>query len=472
MQGASAILSLSARNELRRSKKQGIMQGLLTKLLLAAGLMGSLLAPLLAAEDQLDILTVDQAVNIALANNRSLKIVSLNLDVHNEKLAADKTKRLPSFSTYVFGSQLLTPISYTVPPGQFGTYPATGPIPATTSYITTPAHPTALVMASASQPLLSLYRINLFVHGQELSIEQAKEQLRGERQAVVDNVRQNYYKVMQIENEIESIQASIKQYEELDRITLQYVSEQVALKSEDLEVKAKLAHEQLNLLKAQDKLQTAKETLNDLLGREIKTKFHTAAVAPVTPAEENLELAETRALEQNPKVAEAAIEVRQATNARQIAKSQYIPDLNLSIQYSSPFGYDFVPTNVANAGFEFRWEPFDWGRRKHDVNEKTINVEQSKLKLTSTKSQILIDVGDKFRSLQEARAAVAVAQAKQEASREKLREVTLQYEQKTTLLRDVLQQQAAVESANSEYNNAVDEFWSAKASFQKAIGEE
>jgi|SRR5271165_4582865 len=204
-----------------------------------------------------------------------------------------------------------------------------------------------------------------------------EEQLRGEQQAVVDNVRQNYYKVMQIENEIDSIQAGIKQYEELVRITLQYVSEQVALKSENLEVKAKLAREQLNLLKAQDKLQTAKETLNDLLGREIKTEFRTAAVAPVTPAEENLELAEAQALEQNPKVAEAAIDVKQATNARQIAKSQYIPDLNLSIQYSSPFGYDFVPTNVANAGFEFRWEPFDWGRRKHDVNEKTINVEQA-----------------------------------------------------------------------------------------------
>ena len=444
------------------------MQELLTRLVLAVVLLGGLLA----AQDQPEVLTVDQAVKISLANNRNLKIVSLNLDVHNEKLAADKTKRLPSFSTYVFGSQLLTPISYTVPAGQFGDYAATGPIPATPSYITTPAHMTALVLASASQPLLSLYRINLFVHGQELSIEQAKEQLRGERQEVVDNVRQNYYKAMQIENEIESIQASIKQYQELDRITQQYVSEQVALKSDNLEVKAKLAREQLNLLRAQDKLQTAKETLNDLLGREINTKFRTAAVAPVTPAEENLELAEAKALEQNPKVAEAAIEVKQATNARQIAKSQYIPDLNLSIQYSSPFGYDFVPTNVANAGFEFRWEPWDWGRRKHDVNEKTINVEQSKLKLTSTKSQVLIDVGDKFRSLQEARAAVAVAQAKQEASREKLREVTLQYEQKTTLMRDVLQQQAAVESANSEYNNAVEEFWSAKASFQKAIGEE
>jgi outer membrane protein len=195
-------------------------------------------------------------------------------------------------------------------------------------------------------------------------------------------------------------------------------------------------------------------------------------VAPITPPEENLDLAEATALEQNPKVAEAVIDVKQATNARQLAKSQYLPDLNLSIQYSSPFGYDFVPTNVANAGFEFRWEPFDWGRRKHDVNEKTINVEQSKLKLTSTKAQVLINVGDTFRSLQESRSAVVVAQAKQEASREKLREVTLQYEQKTALLRDVLQQQAAMESANSEYNNAVEEFWSAKASFQKAIGEE
>lgn len=444
------------------------MQGLLTKLVLAAVLIGSPLA----AQEQPEVLTVDQAVQIALADNRTLKIVSLNLDVHNEKLAADKTKRLPSFNTYVFGSELLTPISYTVPPGQFGTYPATGPIPATTSYITTPAHPTALVMASASQPLLSLYRINLFLRGQELSVEQAKEQLRGERQAVADNVRQNYYKVMQIENEIDSMQASIKQYQELDRITMQYVSEQVALKSENLEVKAKLAREQLNLLKAQDKRQTAKETLNDLLGRALKTEFRTAAVAPVTPAEEDLELAEAKALEQNPQVAEAVIGVKQATNARQLAKSQYIPDLSFSVQYSSPFGYDFVPQNVANAGFEFRWEPFDWGRRKHDVNEKTINIEQSKLKLTSTKSQILIDVGDKFRSLQEARAAVAVAQAKQEASREKLREVTLQYEQKTALLRDVLQQQAAMESANSEYNNAVTDFWSAKASFQKATGEE
>ncbi len=422
--------------------------------------------------NQPDVLTVDDAVKIGLANNRTLKIVSLNLNVQNEKLAADKTKRLPAFNSYIFGSQLLTPISYTIPAGQFGTYAATGPIPATNSYITTPAHPTALVALTASQPLLTLYRINLYLRGQQLTVAQAEQQLREQRHTVIDQVQVAYYKVMQIENQIDSINASIKQYQELERISLEYVSQQVVLQSESLDVKAKLADEQLKLLKAQDKLATAQETLNDLLGRDLDTPFRTAAVAPITEIEQNLDMARATALEHNPKVSEAEIDVSKAANARDQARAQYIPDLNLSIQYTSPFGYTFVPQNVANAGFEFRWEPWEWGRRKHEVAEKTITVEQSKLNLDNTKSQLLINVSDTFRTLGEARAAVSVAQAKQVASREKLREVTLKYQQKTALLRDVLQQQAALDSADSDYNNAIAEFWSARADFQKAIGEE
>lgn len=408
-----------------------------------------------------------------MADNRTLKIVSLNLDVHKEKLAADKTRRLPSFNTYAFGSELLSPISYFIPEGQFGCcYPGVGPIPAQNTYLTTPSKPTATVLATASQPLLQLYKINLYLRGQRLSVEQAEQQLREQKQTVVDQVRQAFYKVVQIQNQIESTQASIKQYEELERITVQYVSEQVALQSDSLEVKTKLAQEQLFLLKLQNKQQTAKETLNDLLGRDINTQFSTAAVAPVSADEMDLASAQAKALENNPKMKEGEITVKQADNARALAKSEYLPDLSFSIQYTSPIGYSFVPTNIANAGFEFRWEPFEWGRRKHEVNEKTINVEQSKLELQNTKAKILINVGDQFRALKAARTAVLVAQVAQTSSREKLREVTWQYGQQTKLLRDVLQQQASVDKANSDYDDALAEFWSARASFEKAIGEE
>jgi outer membrane protein TolC len=429
----------------------------------------------LRAEDEpasADLMTIDQAIKMALANNRDLKIVSLNLDSSKDKVLAAKTKRLPAFSIYALGSQLLEPISFQVPAGQFGTYPGIGPIPATNTNISTPSQPTAYIFATASQPLLTLYKINLHVHGEELSVEQAAQEIREQRNTVVNDVRQAYYSVVEIQNVIEATKSSIEQYEELDRITLEYVSEKVALQSDSLEVKAKLAQERLVLLQDQDKLQSAKETLNDLLGRDISVDFAVTEDKELSPVETDLKAAQATALNENPKIKEAEIKVQQADTVRRLAKSEYLPDMGLSFHYLSPFGVNFVPTNIMSLGFELSWEPFDWGRRRDVVNEKVIGVQQSKLSLDSTKSKVLINLDTQFRSLQEARMAVDVATAQQTASREKLREVTYQYQQKTALLRDALQQQAAVEKANADYNEAIAAFWTAKANFQKALGAE
>ena len=462
----------------RRSRVRGLPTGRFRRLWIAAIVLSSattILCVATAAEEPAqpaDALNVDQAVQIALANNRNVKIFSLSLDASKEKLAAEKTRRLPSFNTYIFGSQVLQPFSFVVQEGQFGTFAGIGPIPPANTPITTPAQFTAYIFGTASQPLLTLYKINLHIHGQELSVEQAVQKLREERISVVDDVRQAYYSIVEIQNAIEATEASIKQYEELDRISTQYVAEQVVLKSELLEVKAKLADEQYKLLQMQDKLATAKETLNNLLGRNINTQFTALNPTELSPVEENLPAAQALALAQNPKVKEAEITVQQADNARRQTKAQYMPDLGVSFHYLSPFGVNFVPQNVMALGLEFNWEPFDWNRRKHEVNEKTMQVEQTKLSLDDTKAQVLINVDTQFRSLHEAHVAVSVATAKKEASTEKLREVTEKFRQKTVLLRDVLQQQSAVEGSNANYNEAMAEFWTAKANFQKAIGEE
>lgn len=449
-----------------------MMQGLLTRRFLATAVLCAPLIGGLAAQDQPEVLTVDQAVKIALANNRTLKITSLQLDDTKESYLAFKTHRYPAFNTYVFASQLLAPISFTVQAGQFGTYLGIGPIPAVNTPITTPSKPTAYVVGSASQPLLTLYKINIAVEGKGLSVDLAAQQLAGKKQSVVANVRETYYTALQFEDAIEATQASIKQYEELERISGQYVAEQVVLKSELLEIKAKLAQEQLSLLQLQDKLATAKDTLNNLMGRDIHTPFRTAPAAELSPAEDNLPTAESKAMEQNSDIKEAEITIKQAQNMVRQTKAKYLPDLDLSIHYLSPFGVNFVPTNIAGAGLEFSWEPWDWNRRKHEVNEKTLKVEESKVNLDETRSQVLLNVGREYRAVHEAQAAVAAAAAFRESAREKLREVTEQYGQKTKLLRDVLQQQANVEKANADYSQAVASFWSAKAKLEKAMGEE
>jgi outer membrane protein len=436
---------------------------------------GGLLAAVARAQETSsgpELLTADQAVKIAVANNRYLKIVTLDLDISKDKVAVAKTHRYPAMSVYTFASQLLSPISFVVPEGQFGTYPGIGPIPAKETPITTPAQPTAYIFGTVSQPLLTLHKINLHVHGEELSMAQTVQQIREQRLTIVNDTLQAYYSIVEIDNVINATQASIKQYEELDRITIEYVQEKVALQSDSLEVKAKLADEKLKLLQAQDKLQTAKETLNNLLGRDLETDFSVTETKDLSPLEQDLKAAQDEALAKNPTVKEAEIKIEQADNIRRLAKAEYMPDIGASFHYLSPFGVNFVPTNIMAVGVELNWEPFDWGRRRDTVNEKTVAVEQSKINLTQTKNNVLVDVNKNFRSLQEARAAVDVATAQQDAAKMKLQEVTDKYGQKTALLRDVLQQQAAVEKANSDYNEAIASFWTAKANFDKSVGED
>ena len=79
-------------------------------------------------------------------------------------------------------------------------------------------------------------------------------------------------------------------------------------------------------------------------------------------------------------------------------KAKYLPDLDLSVHYVSPFGVNFVPTNIAGAGVEFSWEAWDWNRRKHEVNEKNLKVEETKVNLDETKSQVLLSVDKEYRN--------------------------------------------------------------------------
>src|SRR5262249_55007288 len=74
------------------------------------------------------VLTLDDAVALALKETRQVKSAGLNINRAREKTAALKTNRLPKFSAYMLGGEALRPISFTIPQGALGVYPATGPI--------------------------------------------------------------------------------------------------------------------------------------------------------------------------------------------------------------------------------------------------------------------------------------------------------------------------------------------------------
>jgi outer membrane protein TolC len=266
--------------------------------------------------------------------------------------------------------------------------------------------------------------------------------------------------------------ATVKQYQETDRVVLDYVAQRSVLKSSSLEVKAKLAQAQYQVVQLRDTLTTQKEYLNNLLGRDLDTPFRTQQVPPISPEETDLTLARQTSLTQRPEVKEAEIDVRRADYDRRLARSQYIPDIGAAFHYLSPINTQILPENIASAGVEMKWDPFDWGGRRDDVKQKEATVEQSKYQLQETRSQVLLDVDNTFRKLSESRSLVVAAGAARDAADEKLREVTDQFSRSVVLLRDVLEQQTAAINANHEYQQSLLAFWSAKANFEKALGEE
>ncbi|MGD0125160.1 MAG: hypothetical protein ABSF46_07380 [Terriglobia bacterium] len=102
----------------------------------------------------------------------------------------------------------------------------------------------------------------------------------------------------------------------------------------------------------------------------------------------------------------------------------------------------------------------------------SFTVRQAELGEREAEQQILVEVGVKFRKLTEARALLEVNQLARQTEQEKLRVVMNQYQQSAALLKDTLQQEAAVATADAQYRQTLLSFWTAKADLEKTMGKE
>ena len=418
------------------------------------------------------LLTLDEALLLAKSKNRDLKLFGLDVGKQREALGEAKTHLYPRFDTSVLASELLAPLDFPIQKGQFGTYAGTGPIPASNTDLHTPARPIAITSVTATQPLTQLLRIHLSIAGERLKVDAAQFSFDQREQKLTDDVRQSYYQVLQEQIQYESQQSMVKYLEELLQLTDRRFSQYAALEADRLSVKAEVAKATYQLTTIEDKLADSKESLNHLLGRSVEMEFSVEPVAATLPEEQDLATARANALERRPEMKLAANRVRQAELAIKSEKTHYIPDIAIQASYVSPVNINFLPQNIGSVGALFTWQPWDWGEKRHKVREAALTEKQAGLSAEDAREQILLDVDSNFRRLREARAHLAVAEALRDAETEKMRNQKEAYAQQSILLSDLLKQQSSLAEAESQYHQAVLAYWSARADFQKTLGEE
>src|SRR5712671_234659 len=416
-----------------------------------------------------EVLSLDQAISLALQNNRSLKNARLNVEKSEDEIRGIRTSRLPSTHFYALVSQDMVKHETNLASPFTGVFPGIGPF----FSLSTPKRPTAVFAAQVLQPISQQYRIGLAIDAVKLARDEEQQKLRSEEQSLVNSIKKTYYGILQSESALESVRDEVKSYRELDRVTGEFVLQQVVLKSDHLQVQTQLAKAEYDAVDLTNRLSTQKEQLNKLLGRDVLTDFSVGPVASATVFEYDISASRRRALEQRPELSEARLRIEQARLDKRLKKSEYIPDVSVGFTSLSLRNFDeVVPRNIASVGVVMSWEPFDWGRKKSQLAEKSKTIEQAENSLKETEDQILIEVGDKFRRLQQTQQALQVAHLSQDAEHEALRVTQGRYRFEAALLTEVLQSQAKLADANNQYQQALLSFWTAKAELEKALGED
>jgi outer membrane protein TolC len=182
---------------------------------------------------------------------------------------------------------------------------------------------------------------------------------------------------------------------------------------------------------------------------------------------------EARALQDRPDLKKAKLQVQQANYDARAKKAEYIPDVSLAFSYYTTANFeDVFPSNVGTVGMSLRWEPWDWGRKRHEYDEKRTKDEQAKVGVGATERAVLLEVRNARRQLESTRRQLTLSDASERAARQKLKEIQEQVNREVVLGRDLFQAQSDLASADSQQQLALAALWKARADLKKAIGEE
>jgi outer membrane protein len=417
------------------------------------------------------LLGLQEAIDLALANNLNVVNVQLEIDATEGQVAALRARRFPQLTVTGVVSENLEEQEYTFDEGVWGDYPVIGPVPSQDTTIESASGTTGIVSANATQPISQLYSLGLSIEQSEVQEGLAREQKRLTEQDLARVVKQNYFEIVQTQSDLMVTQESIVFYESLQELVANYVAEEVSLEYELLDVEARLARRKLDAASQDNRLINQNEHMNNLLARDLNTRF-TVQELPEQIVVTNSEAdAIADALNQRPNILKSKLEVENAQLNYDITKAGYIPDLDIRLRYTRLFNYELIPDTEAYIGLQAKWEFFDWGRKRNELSSQNSLIRAAANEMKEVENRVIIEVRNSLRTISLAEDSVVVARLTQDAARNKLQVLSNQYEQQSALLQDVLDAETELDRANNDYNRAVLSVWKARAELDRAMGE-
>jgi outer membrane protein TolC len=417
-------------------------------------------------------LSLDQAIDLAIKQNRSVHLHSLAVEDMRSKKDEARSNYMPQLKTSGGIHHVTELAGIEIPAGAFGNLPSTGSVPAKSLFIDQGSDTAYTGGVELDQPLTQLLRIHQANVAAEQDVLVAQTQFSQAQADVALNARKLYYGILISQQEMRASQEQLEAMRLKDSEAQEGVEHGNALEIATFQTKASILEVQQKSLTLKLQGEDLKRELADLLGLPVGKQID---LDPDIPAQ-SIDLppcseATREALEQNQDIQAAHRLLEKAKAELAAAKDAYIPDITASSRYSYQSGVPLLEHNFGTFGFNLSFDLFDGGRREAQVRDARTAVTSAQVTVDKLQSEVTVEIQAEYDRVEELKEMVGVVQQAVAVRTEAARLADSQFEQNALLSAARSQAHADLASATALLLEANLNLSLAEAEVKKTIGQ-
>ena len=308
----------------------------------------------------------------------------------------------------------------------------------------------------------------------KLGVDLSKETVETAKRDLVLQVRAGYFNILRAKKFLAVAEQQVRQFEAQLEVTRAFFEVGIVPKNDVLQAEVQLANARQSLVKVENDLEIAKSSFNLLLRREIDTPLEVVDILEHRSFSLGMEASLEEAFRQRTEVKAAQINIDQAKEGVKMARSGYLPMVNLLGNYGrtseelSTYG-DLQSerwTVQALATFTL----WNWGNTSFKVGESKVKVTQAEDAKIQLLELIALEVRNDYLNMLVAEKNIGVAEKAIEQAEENLRMSEERYKYQVATQTDVLNAVTLLTQARTNYYSALSDFNIAKAQLERSMG--
>ena len=437
------------------------------KLLVAAALfMPPAAAP---AADSATPLTLERAIDIALAQNPGVAASGLGIQEAEHRKKAAGADFLPKLKTTYSYTHLSDPPELNLPAmASLAQGSLSNGISDDFSFFT----------VKAVQPLFTGGEIYNKYKLEKLGVDVARLKNDSARNDLVYSVKATYFTVLKAQKLLEVARQAVAQIASHEKTAQDMFEQEMIAKNDLLEAQVRRAQAEQDLVRAEQGVDLAKAMFNTVLHQDVE-----APVDLADPADEQrvmLSLTESQALamQRRPVISEIDTTIKQAQTGVKLAQSTYYPKLAFVTAYNrigdhaATDSMKYLDANTWSMTVNMDWTFFEWGKKSNVVGEQKVKLLEAQEIKKEVVDKVMLQVKDAWLRTQENWKNINVSRTAIARAEENFRINQNRFNQQMSTTTDVLDAQTLLTHARSNYNNSLYDYFISRAMLENAVAGE